>query len=73
MTMATTSVVVSVVNNSSAVSRGYCEPNFTIRVKDLNIAGKALHVEGVQFLRYFENVNPETKSSTLSKQSGIYC
>ena len=68
--MATTSVVLSAVNNSAvndsavnnsaAVSRGYCEPNFTMRVKDLNTAGKALYVESAQFELHFENVSPET-------------
>ena len=44
--MATTSVVLSAVNNLLAVSRGYCTPNFTMRVKDLNTAArKALNVE----------------------------
>ena len=56
---ATTTVVLSAVNNSSAVSRGYCEPNFAMRVKDLNTAeatGKAIYVESAQFELHFENV-----------------
>ena len=58
--MATTSVVLSAVNNSPPVSRSYCEPNLTMRVKDLNTAGKALYMESPQFELHFENVNPET-------------
>ena len=58
--MAKTSVVLSVVNNSPAVSCGNLTPNFTMRVKDLNTAGKALYVESAQFELHFENVSPET-------------
>ena len=58
--MSTTNVVLSAVINSPAVSRGYSEPNLTMRVKDLNTAGKALYVESPQFELHFENVNPET-------------
>ena len=58
--MAPTSVVLSAVNNSPAVSRGYCEPNFTTRIKDLNAAGKAIYVESAQFELHFQNVGRET-------------
>ena len=58
--MATTSVVLLMVNNSLVVSHSYCEPNFTMWVKDLNTAGKALYMESPQFELHFENVNPET-------------
>ena len=58
--MATRSVVLSAVNNSPAVSRGYSGPTFTMRVKDMNTAGKALCMESSQFELHFENVSPET-------------
>ena len=57
--MAPTSVVLLAVNNSPAVSRGYCEPNFTMRVKDLNTAGKAMYMESAQFELRFQNVGSE--------------
>ena len=60
MTMATTGAVLSAVNNSLAVSCGKHSPNFTMRVKDLNTAGKAIYTESAQFALHFENVSPET-------------
>lgn len=67
----TTSVVLSAVNNSPAVSRGYCEPNFTMRVKDLTTKGKAINVESAQFELHFENVTTESnKLYVLTAQTG---
>ena len=66
--MATTSVVLSVVNNSPAVSCGNCK----MRVKGLNTAGKAIYVESAQFELHFENVSPETsKLHVVSKASVV--
>ena len=66
MTMAATSVVLSAVNNSPAVSRGNLTPNFTMRVKNMNTAGKALYVESAQF-ELFENVSSETNKLYVNK------
>ena len=70
--MATTSVVLSAVNNSLAVSRGKLTPNFTMRVKDLNTAGKALHMESAQFELHFENVTPETNKLYVVETVGVF-
>lgn len=60
---ASTSVVLLAVNNSPAVSRGYCEPNFTMRVKGLNTAGtagRAITLESAQFELRLQNITSET-------------
>ena len=57
---AAASVVLSEVNNSSAVSHGLLEPNFTMRVKDLNTAGKAIFVESAKFELHYLNIGPES-------------
>ena len=56
-----TSEVLLAVNNSPAVYRGYCEPNFTMRVKDLNTVGKAITLDSAQFELRFQNIGKNNK------------
>lgn len=65
--MTSTNVVLLAVNNSPAVSSGYCEPNFTMRVKDLNTVGKAITLESAQFELRFKNYRRRQTSSTSSR------
>ena len=56
-----TSEVLLAVNNSPAVYRGYCEPNFTMRVKDLNTVGKAITLDSAQFELRFQSIGKNNK------------
>ena len=56
-----TSEVLLAVNNSPAVHRGYCEPNFTMREKDLNTVEKAITLDSAQFVLRFQNIGKNNK------------
>ena len=52
--------VLTVVNNSTAVSNGFYRPRFTMNVKGLDTRKRALNLESAQFELHFENVDPST-------------
>ena len=52
--------VLTVVNNSTAVSNGFYRPRFTMNVKGLDTRKRTLHLESAQFELHFENVDPST-------------
>ena len=54
------SVILTVANNTSGVSRGLHKPNFTLNVKELDTRDKVLHVESAQFEVHFENIDEAT-------------
>ena len=49
--------VLTVVNNSAAVSRGLFSPRFTMSLKGLDTRAKTLNLESAQFELHFENVD----------------
>jgi len=69
--MTSTNIVLLAVNNSPAVSRGYCEPNFTMRVKDLNTTNKAITLESAQFELRLPNVSPKKNKLYVSSGDSI--
>ena len=52
--------VLTVVNNSTAVSNGFYRPRFTMNVKGLDTRKRTLNLESAQFELHFENVDPST-------------
>ena len=52
--------VLTVVNNSAAVSNGFYRPRFTMNVKGLDTRKKTLNLESAQFELHFENIDPAT-------------
>ena len=52
--------VLTVVNNSTAVSNGFYRPRFTMNVKGLDTRKRTLNLESAQFELHFENVDPAT-------------
>ena len=52
--------VLTVVNNSTAVSNGFYRPRFTMNVKGLDTRKKTLNLESAQFELHYENVDPAT-------------
>ena len=52
--------VLTVVNNSTAVSNGFYRPRSTMNVKGLDTRKKTLNLESAQFELHFENVDPST-------------
>ena len=52
--------VLTVVNNSIAVSNGFYRPRFTMNVKGLDTRKKTLNLESAQFELHYENIDPST-------------
>ena len=52
--------VLTVVNNSTAVSNGFYRPRFTMNVKGLDTRKKTLNLESAQFELHYENIDPST-------------
>ena len=52
--------VLTVVNNSTAVSNGFYRPRFTMNVKGLDTRKRTLNLESAQFELHFVNVHPAT-------------
>ena len=52
--------VLTVVNNSTAVSNGFYRPRFTMNVKGLDTRKKTLNLESAQFELHYENIDPAT-------------
>ena len=52
--------VLTVVNNSTAVSNGFYRPRFTMNVKGLDTRKKTLNLESAQFKLHYENIDPST-------------
>ena len=50
-------VVLTVLNNSAAVSNGLFAPRFTMNVKGLDTRNKTLNLESAQFELHFENID----------------
>ena len=50
-------VILTAVNNVSAVSRGAYTPNFTLNIRDLDTRDKTLHLESAQFELHFDNIS----------------
>ena len=53
-------MVLTVVNNSAAVSNGVYAPRFTMNVKGLDTRNKTLNLESAQFELHFENISKTT-------------
>ena len=52
--------VLTVVNNSTAVSNCLYRPRFTMNVKGLDTRKKTLNLESAQFELYYKNIDPST-------------
>ena len=52
--------VLTVVNNSTAVSNGFYRPRFTMNVKGLDTRKKTLNLESAQFELHYKNIDPST-------------
>ena len=52
--------VLTVVNNSTAVSNGFYRPRFTMNVKGLTREKKTLNLESATVRTAYENVDPAT-------------
>ena len=52
--------VLTVVNNSTAVSNGFYTPRYTMNVKGLDTRKKTLNLESAQFELHYENIDPST-------------
>ena len=63
------STVLTVVNNSAAVSHGLYTPRFTMNVKGLDTRNKTLNLESVQFELHFENMSEKTNKIFVKKIS----
>jgi len=61
-------VVLTVVNNSAAVSNGFYAPRFTMNVKGLDTRNKTLNLESAQFELHYQNVG--AASNKLYVKSG---
>ena len=62
--------VLTVVNNSTAVSNGFYRPRFTMNVKGLDTRKKTLNLESAQFELHYENIDPSTNKLLIPKTIG---
>ena len=63
-------VVLTVVNNNTAVSNGFYGPRFTTNVKGLDTRNKTLNLESAQFELHFENISQTTNKLKLYVKTG---
>jgi len=63
-------VVLTVVNNSTAVTNGFYGPRFTMHVKGLDTRNKTLNLESAQFELHFENVSDTTNKLYVKSGNG---
>ena len=63
-------VVLTVLNNSAAVSNGLLAPRFTMNVKGLDTRNKTLNLESAQFELHFENID-KTSNKLYGKAGDV--
>ena len=63
-------VVLSAVNNASAVIAGAFTPHFTLRIRSLNTIGKHISLDTAQFELHSENVDTESNKLYVETQEG---